>query len=141
MVTARSLLVLALAFGVAAAQEEEAPAADGESEEAAEEPVKCPIGGGFQELYAVAVLLSHQDKLAEAEVCLSDAITTTVPAYRMLSDIATVNSASLRPLAGTPAPATPLARWSSPGRADPVVHPCAQASSAARPPSRRSSRP
>jgi hypothetical protein len=50
-------------------------------------------GGGFQELYAVAVLLSHQDKLAEAEVCLSDAITTTVPAYRMLSDIATVNSA------------------------------------------------
>jgi tetratricopeptide (TPR) repeat protein len=93
MVTARSLLVLALAFGVAAAQEEEAPAADGESEEAAEEPVKCPIGGGgFQELYAVAVLLSHQDKLAEAEVCLSDAITTTVPAYRMLSDIATVNS-------------------------------------------------
>ena len=142
MVTARSLLVLALAFGVAAAQEEEAPAADGESEEAAEEPVKCPIGGGgFQELYAVAVLLSHQDKLAEAEVCLSDAITTTVPAYRMLSDIATVNSASLRPLAGTPAPATPLARWSSPGRADPVVHPCAQTSSAARPPSRRSSRP
>lgn len=63
---------------------------------AEEEPVKCPVGGGgFQELYAVAVLLSHQDKLAEAEVCLSDAITTTVPAYRMLSDIATVNSAQI----------------------------------------------
>ena len=93
MVTVRSLLVLALALS-ATAQEEEAPAADGESAEEAEEPVKCPIGGGgFQELYAVAVLLSHQDKLAEAEVCLSDAITTTVPAYRMLSDIATVNSA------------------------------------------------
>ena len=94
MATVRSLLVLALALS-ATAQEEEAPAADGESAEEAEEPVKCPIGGGgFQELYAVAVLLSHQDKLAEAEVCLSDAITTTVPAYRMLSDIATVNSAS-----------------------------------------------
>ena len=64
--------------------------------EAEAEPVKCPVGGGgFQELYAVAVLLSHQDKLAEAEVCLSDAITTTVPAYRMLSDIATVNSAQM----------------------------------------------
>jgi hypothetical protein len=64
--------------------------------EAEPEPVKCPVGGGgFQELYAVAVLLSHQDKLAEAEVCLSDAITTTVPAYRMLSDIATVNSAQI----------------------------------------------
>lgn len=64
--------------------------------EAEPEPVKCPVGGGgFQELYAVAVLLSHQDKLAEAEVCLSDAITTTVPAYRMLSDIATVNSAHI----------------------------------------------
>merc|ERR1719440_2523698 len=92
MIRQSLLLALALAFGVAAAQEEEAPAADGESAEA-EEPVKCPIGGGgFQELYAVAVLLSHQDKLEEAEVCLSDAITTTVPAYRMLSDIATVNS-------------------------------------------------
>lgn len=69
----------------------QAAAADGEAAEA--EPIRCPVGGGgFQELYAVAVLLSHQDKLEEAEVCLSDAITTTVPAYRMLSDIATVNS-------------------------------------------------
>ena len=68
----------------------------GADAEAEAEPIKCPVGGGgFQELYAVAVLLSHQDKLAEAEVCLSDAITTTVPAYRMLSDIATVNSAQI----------------------------------------------
>jgi hypothetical protein len=73
----------------------------GENAEAEPEPVRCPVGGGgFQELYAVAVLLSHQDKLAEAEVCLSDAITTTVPAYRMLSDIATVNSA--RPTCSDP---------------------------------------
>jgi hypothetical protein len=90
----RYSLIVALALSArVAAQEDAAAEGAGENAEAEPEPVRCPVGGGgFQELYAVAVLLSHQDKLAEAEVCLSDAITTTVPAYRMLSDIATVNS-------------------------------------------------
>lgn len=48
-------------------------------------------GGTFSELNAVAVYLASQDKLGEAEACLTDAILTTMGAYRMLSDIATVN--------------------------------------------------
>merc|ERR1719440_1475242 len=90
----RQSLLLALALTARVAAQDDAPAEGADADAEAEpEPVKCPVGGGgFQELYAVAVLLSHQDKLDEAEVCLSDAITTTVPAYRMLSDIATVNS-------------------------------------------------
>merc|ERR1719197_348118 len=90
----RQSLLLALALTARVAAQDDPPAEGaGADAEAEAEPIKCPVGGGgFQELYAVAVLLSHQDKLAEAEVCLSDAITTTVPAYRMLSDIATVNS-------------------------------------------------
>merc|ERR1711871_431879 len=53
---------------------------------------KCPVAGGtFSELNAVAVYLASQDKLGEAEACLTDAILTTMGAFRMLSDIATVN--------------------------------------------------
>ena len=48
-------------------------------------------GGTFSELNAVAVYLASQDKLAEAEACLTDAIMTTMGAFRMLSDISTVN--------------------------------------------------
>lgn len=90
--TALLLSAVAVASGQEA-DEAAPPDAVAEATDAnATEPVKCPVGGGgFQEIYAVAMLLSSQDKLAEAEACLSDAITTTVPAYRMLSDIATVN--------------------------------------------------
>jgi hypothetical protein len=92
--TALLLSAVAVALGQEA-DEAAPPAAVAEATDAnATEPVKCPVGGGgFQEIYAVAMLLSSQDKLPEAEACLSDAITTTVPAYRMLSDIATVNGA------------------------------------------------
>ena len=39
----------------------------------------------------MAMLLTSQEKVDQAEACLSDAITTTVPAFRLLSDIATSN--------------------------------------------------
>ena len=48
-------------------------------------------GGTFSELNAVAVYLAAEDKLAESEACLTDAILSTMGAFRMLSDIATVN--------------------------------------------------
>ena len=82
-----SLAVTSPAFAQDEAATVDTPAAE---EATATEPVKCPIGGGgYQELYAVAILLTNQDKLAEAEVCLSDAITSTMPAFRLLADIAT----------------------------------------------------
>eukprot|EP01048_Picozoa_sp_COSAG05_P003828 COSAG05_NODE_187_length_14703_cov_123.022186_3_plen_199_part_00 len=88
----RAFCVASLAL--AAAQDEPAAEASeaAEAAEAPPPPAKCPLsGGGFQELYAVATLLASQDKIGEAEACLSDAITTSVPAYRLLSDIATNN--------------------------------------------------
>ena len=87
-----ALAAAALIFAPTFAQDDTAaaPAAEAGEETAPAEPVKCPIGGGgFQELYAVSMLLTNQDKLREAEVCLSDAITSTMPAFKLLADIAT----------------------------------------------------
>ena len=84
----RLFLATLVLLPLANAQDEAAAAADTPEEPAP--PVTCPIGGGgYQELYAVAMLLTNQDKLAEAEVCLSDAITATMPSFRLLADIAT----------------------------------------------------
>jgi hypothetical protein len=88
-----SFLVTLALLALANAQDEaarEAAATDTPEEPAP--PVKCPLGGGgYQELYAVGMLLVNQDKMAEAEACFSDAVTTTIPAYRLLADITTSN--------------------------------------------------
>ena len=40
--------------------------------------------------YAVAVYLADSDRMEEAELCLTDALAATVPAYTMLSDLSTL---------------------------------------------------
>lgn len=50
----------------------------------------CPLSSGtYNELYAVAVYLADTDRMEEAELCLTDALAATVPAFQMLSDLTT----------------------------------------------------
>ncbi len=51
----------------------------------------CPLAeGNFNELYAVAVYLADSERMEEAELCLADAIAASMPAFTLLSDIATI---------------------------------------------------
>ena len=47
------------------------------------------MSGTYDELYAVATLLVERNQMAQAELCLADALASTVPAYTLLSDINT----------------------------------------------------
>ena len=71
----------------AGAAEAEAAAAP-QAPQQAQQQVACPVqGGGFDDRYAVAQLLILQRNLAQAEVCLMEAVQSTLGAMSLLSDI------------------------------------------------------
>ena len=78
---ARVFVAAAALCASSLAQEAAAPAAEEPAAAAAapEQPIQCPVmGGGFDDRYAVAQLLIMQRNLPQAEVCLLEAMQTSI---------------------------------------------------------------
>ena len=69
-----------------AAQAQDSPDQDPVQEQ---DPVACPlVNSGFNELSAVGQLLLARNSPAEAEACFLDALSSSLPVVRVLSDLA-----------------------------------------------------
>lgn len=62
-------------------------------------PYKCPVAGrGFDDHFVVAQLLIKQQNLGQAEACLVDAVSASLGAFSLLSDMAAARHQTERAL-------------------------------------------